>query len=1275
MSAKFSFTPSQDQAIYDAGNNLLVSASAGSGKTRVLVQRMIEKLKAGTGIDEVLIVTFTKAAAAEMRDRIQTALRQELANSQGDSAQQRFYLRQLNQLPVADISTLDAFCLRILQHYYYVIDFDPVFRLLADETENALLRDEVWADVREELYADGEQAPAKDQLLATGTPSLFAQLTENFSGDRGDDGLAELVQRTNTFANATADPEAWLDGLTVPYQLDGDQLTATTFYHDKLQPLLTEQVTQVKADLTSAQQLADQANLTKQSDHLRPLISSLEEILGLVDHGSWNALRAAVNNFSWGKMPTIYQKNKVDFPVYNQLKTTYYDPARKELESLKKSYLVQSEERALTTIKAAGQLVGELARVVKVFRHAYMAEKQRRHVLDFADVEHAALKILTQDTDQSRQVAAQLRQQYAEIMVDEYQDTNGLQEAILTAIAKPAPAGNLFMVGDVKQSIYRFRQADPTLFMDKTDRYTTDPQSGSLIVLAENFRSMKNVDDFTNLIFKQLMDRQLGEIDYTGAAQLKFGATYYPDEVTSTAELLVYLTDEQADAGADDDQEAMNEKFQVDNKHQGEVLVAGQKIQELIAAKTPIYDRDAREVRAMQYKDITLLTPTRTNNLIITDELRRLGIPVVVNDAQSYFKTTEIQIMMALLKVIDNPYQDIPLAAVLRSPIVGLDENQLAALRINQRTGDYYQALLHFQQSYPAQNASDFQQALYEKIGHFLEQLDTFRDIARQNQLVTLIWRIYQDTGFLDYVGGMPAGEQRQANLHALYERAQGYEHSSFKGLFQFVRFVERLQERDDDLAGAPVQSAEDAVSVMTIHGSKGLEFPVVFIMDASRKFNRQDQQGNYVMSGRQGIGIDYLDTDSRVKAPSLQKMVTAQAISRASLAEEMRKLYVALTRAESQVYIVGSHTTKEKALSTWQQAFQSPNLVLNATLREKTTAANYLDWIGMCLVRDAKFKVDDQPVDTALSALAGDPANFSVRFVKAADLGSLTTAQSTTDNWIAANEPQATTDATETPTDIDVDTIHQIMDFSYPHQAATQTTAYQSVSEAKRLFEDPDNATLGEYQPVGNGQRGHRFVTHDFARPAFLQTVRAPLPTEIGTATHLVLQQLDVTVPPTLELIQAVIDRLVADQVLTLAVAQQVRADLILQFFTTPVGEQILAHPDQLHREVPFSLLMPAKSLFQDFKEADSQVLVHGIVDGYLQTSEGITLFDYKTDHVNVDAVEQSTAKIIDRYSGQVNLYAAALQQMTGQPVLAQYLYLLTTGSLVAVPKKTLQV
>ena len=1255
MSSHFQFTPSQDQAIHQEGTDLLVSASAGSGKTRVLVQRVIERLKGGTGIDHILIVTFTKAAAAEMRDRIQTALRQELAATQGNSQRQQFYLRQLNLLPVADISTLDAFCLRVLQRYYYVIDYDPVFRLLADNTESSLLRDEVWTDLREQLYADDQDGQ-------------FARLTENFSGDRNDDGLTELVQRVYTFADAAPDPKAWLAALPQAYQLETDQLTASRFYQTQLQPLLADQFKQIRADLASAQEMAENVGLVKPADHLADLCEAWDQLITELANSQWNDLRDRVQSFKWGRMPPV-GKTDENRPVLDDLKKTYYDPARKQWKTLLETYFLQNETDVRATMQASKELVTELARVVSAYRDAYLQEKFRRHVLDFADVEHAALEILSQDTPDSQHVRDQMRDQYAEIMVDEYQDTNSLQEAILAAIAQPAPTGNRFMVGDVKQSIYRFRQADPTLFMDKADRYATDAQAGRTITLAENFRSMENVDDFTNLVFKQLMNRELGEVAYTGDALLKFGATYYPADVQSTAELLVYLSD---DPTPTDDGEAMDATFQVDDKHQGEVLLTGKKIQELIAAKTPIYDRDAKVTRPIEYRDITLLTPTRTNNLIITDELRRLDIPVVVNDAQNYFKTTEIQIMMALLRIIDNPYQDIPLAAVLRSPIVGLNENELALLRINQRTGDYFQAVLHFQQTYNDHQSSDMQATVYRKISHFLEQLREFRDIAQQNQLVTLIWRIYQETGFLDYVGGMPAGAQRQANLHALYERAQTYEHSSFKGLFQFVRFVERLQERDDDLASANVQTATNAVSVMTIHGSKGLEFPVVFLMDASRQFNRQDQQGNYVLSGKDGIGIDYLNTRTRVKTPSLQKLLTAQAISRASLAEEMRKLYVALTRAEARLYIVGSAKSREQALTTWSQAFQSEDLVLPATMREKSTVANYLDWVGMCLIRTPQAQKQDWQEDhAAISPLAGDPTHFGVTFATAADLAPSEPVATTQMDWL--DQAQAAANQL-TVTPVDDAALQQVMAFQYPHQAATVTTAYQSVSEAKRLFEEPDRALMAESQTTPTGQAGRRYVSHDFARPEFLQTVRAPLPTEIGTATHLVLQQLDVTTLPTVERIQALIDRLVAGKVLTAGVAQRIDPQAILQFYATPVGQAILAHPDQLHREVPFSLLMPAKSLFRDFQERESQVLVHGIVDGYLTTPDGLILFDYKTDHVNSRDQQAGVAKLVDRYAGQVNLYALALQQMTGQPILHQYLYLLEIGKLVAVAPKPLQ-
>ncbi|PWG00562.1 helicase-exonuclease AddAB subunit AddA [Levilactobacillus bambusae] len=1254
--AKFSFTENQDKAIHHSGHNLLVSASAGSGKTRVLVQRVIEKIKAGTSIDQLLIVTFTRAAAKEMRDRIQQALRKELADAEGEPERQQFLLQQLNLLPVADISTLDSFCQRLISRYYYVINRDPVFRLLGDETEQALLQDEVWNDLREQLYT-------KDQ------DGTFSALTANFSDDRSDQGLANLVLQVYDFANANPAPAQWLADLPKRYELDGKSLTTSTFYQAEVLPVLQAQLDQMIHDLTSGYQTAATAGLDTRVDYLNAMTSQLVELRESLGDLSWNDLRDRVTTFDWGKIPTSRKKDEA-YEAEVRVKT-YRDTAKDALNKLGDQYFQFNEGDTVDLMTHAHGLVAKLAEVVSQYIQAYRAEKQRRHVLDFSDLEHDALAIVSGTSDESSQVRQLLTQHYAEIMVDEYQDTNALQEAILTSISQPDP-GNLFMVGDVKQSIYRFRQADPTLFVSKYERYGDGTTHNELVTLPDNFRSMRNVDQFTNLVFTQLMNRDLGEVDYSGDNELVFGATYYPDDLPPVAKLLVYESEDDPDSQPDG--EPVSETGLIDNKVKGEIVMAARQIQQLIADQTLIYDRQLNEKRLIEYRDITLLTPTKANNLTITDLFQKLGIPVAVNNAQSYFKTTEIQTMMALLSVIDNPYQDIPLTAVLRSPIVGLDENELAALRLVNKTGNYYQAVLDFMDQYPkgdltieAQLPSVDWMTLYHKLKRFLGQLHGFKEVAQQNELVALIWKIYQETGFLDYVGGMPAGEQRQANLHALYDRAKAYEQSSFKGLFQFVRFVQKMQGRDKDLAVAETQSATNAVSVMTIHGSKGLEFPVVFLIDASKRFNQQDQRGKYVMTAKQGIGIDYLNPQTRVKAPTLQKQMVTNAIQTASLSEEMRKLYVALTRAEQQIYVVGTHKSQEEALSIWQDADQSDGLVLNATIRAKN--ANYLDWIGLSLYRHPEFSAQFDGVGDSLAELSEDQTSFSVVFKTKQELE----LEAVNDDHMGADWLADLTKKTAAAKfeAVDVDRIDQIMDFKYRHQVATATTAYQSVSEAKRLFDDPDNLELGNYQPGSHGHLGNRYVETDFKRPQFLQTVREPLATEIGSATHLVLQSVDLTVPVTADSLHETVTRLVADQVISAEVADRIDEVGILTFFNSSLGQQLLAHPKDVHREVPFSLLMPAKTLFADFDDATSEILIHGIMDGYLVTKDEVILFDYKTDYVDVTQQEAAVDQIVERYSGQVNLYAAALEQILNRPVTKQGLYLLRTGQLVAVPKQ----
>lgn len=1230
------YTDSQKQVLNTHGTNLLVSASAGSGKTRVLVDRVINMVLAHESLEHLLIVTFTRAAAKEMKDRIETALHKQI--SKANAEEQRYLSRQLAVLPVASISTLDAFCQQIVERYYYLIDLDPVFRILGDQAESALLRESVWQDVREQLYQDD-------------TNDAFKRLVMNFSNDRSDDGLTDVVDQVFNFMGSKPDPKAWLQHLADPYAVKGS-LMRTPIVQEQLMPLIQAQLQQIATELQAAANLAEQAQVKKASDYITTLMDQLAT-LDLTSYG-WNEFRANVAAFNWPHLPSIGKKAD-DYEAYMAIKPSYVahrNNAKKALESIPE-LMPLPEQETVAAMRDSGDLVRTLAEVVDRFATAYHQEKQRRHVWEFSDIEHFALQILQADSPAAEAVRQQLSKDYHEIMVDEYQDTNELQEAIVTTLAHDDP-GNLFMVGDIKQSIYRFRLAEPKLFLDKFNRYRADETAGTEITLAENFRSMKNVDDFTNLIFTQIMDQQLGQISYQGSAKLAYG-DIYPDDLdgvaTDVASLLIYDTAAPSSRG----------KNETPSGDAGQVTLVAQKIQQLIRDKTEIWDRKTSKKRPMTYQDIAILSSSKGSNLEIQDQFGRADIPVQINDAQSYFKTTEVQIMMSLLQVIDNPYQDIPLVAVLRSPIVGLNENELAYLRITDKRDDYYTAVQYFIAHYAKYADNSYAEALRPKIQRFLEQLTTFQTVARQQSLATLIWQIYQTTGFLDYVGGMPAGAQRQANLHALYERAADYERNGFKGLFQFVRFIQRMQRNDQDLAEAKTKATTDAVRVMTIHGSKGLEFPVVFLLNASKQFNMRDLNAKAVLNNQLGIGIDYFDQQNRVTAPTLPKIILKAATKKESLAEEMRKLYVALTRAEQRLYIVGACKDQAKKLEAWSAANQESGLVLNPMLREKTT--NYLDWIGLALMRHPQFDAADHEV---LPALASDETKFDITFYSADDLAEMGPQKNPEAGaqWLANLKRQVETTDYAT---VDVDQIDQVLNFNYGYQAETQTTAYQSVSEMKRLFEDPDVAQLGRYQPTLTVSQGNRYVTREFAQPAFLQTVTAPTPTEIGTATHLVLQKLDLTQPVTTDAIDQLIDTLVTNQVMTAAVGEKIDRENITRLIDSDFGQQLVAHAQADHRETPFSLLLPAHDVFETVQDETAKILIHGIIDGYFIDDQGeVTLFDYKTDYV-ADG-DAGIEKIKDRYAGQLNLYALALSKMLDRPVAHRYLYLLSLGQLVEI-------
>ncbi|USS93268.1 helicase-exonuclease AddAB subunit AddA [Fructilactobacillus ixorae] len=1228
------WTPGQLAAIQnDAAGNMLVSASAGSGKTSVLTQRVMRKIKAGVDVDQLLIVTFTNAAAQEMRERIHDALQTELKHTQ-EQAPKQHLVRQLRKLTTAHIETMDAFCLWLVKRYYYVINLDPDFRILTNTSERTLLQTDVWSEVREELYGNDRD-------------HRFAQLTRNFSNDRSDDGLTDLVLRLYEIANVNQDPDQWLDQLGEFYQVDGS-LTDSHLYRDDLLPDLQNQLEQMLASYRQARQLAQQVGIDKVEQFLAAEQDQIEALAEKLGSSSWDQLRTVFNQQNFKRFPSV-KKNDVDeaqLAGKDQCKHLR-DDVKKQFDDIKDNYFWADEASLQTLNDDAAQLIHKLIEVVHAFAMQYATVKRQRHAYDFTDIEHFAFRILTNQSEAGVSLRTQLQQQFNEIMVDEYQDNNHLQDAILGTIKNPAHP-NLFMVGDVKQSIYRFRLADPQMFMDKYHTYPDPDNPHQLITLPDNFRSVANVDHFTNLIFEQIMDRSFGEVDYTGDAQLQFGAKDYPDDLDTTTEVMLLATDQ------DDQQQTQltNDQLQIE-------LIAN-KIETMMTAGFQIYDRKLGQKRPLQYGDIALLSSTKRNNFEIASIFADHQIPLNSDGAESYFKTAEIQIMLSLLQIIDNPAQDIPLAAVLRSPLVGLDENELAFIRITKKTGNYYQAVLDLQKEYQEQTQTEFGNRVLSKVNQFLEQLTNLRDYATKHSLAELIWEIYNQTGFLDYVGGMPAGKKRQANLHALYQRAEEYERNGFQGLFAFVQFIKRLQKDANDLAEASVDVDPNSVTVKTIHGSKGLEYPVVFVIDVHHQSNQSELKDPFVVDDQLGLGIKYYYPDRHEQVTTLQYVAITNSLKQKAQAEEMRKLYVALTRAKQKLIITGivkgttKQTAEESTLQRWSQAGQSPHLVLNQANR--SSANNFLTWIGMALVRHPQSQafLDD---DLTLPELQADPSEFTVEFVHPTELEAITPATE------SATDVEFTGPATE-PAEI-----NRLLEFQYPFADAAQTTAYQSVSEIKRQFDDPDNIQLGSVADTGHQilQRT-RYQSEQFGQPQFMQTVAKPTPQEVGTATHLVLQKLDVTKPVTEERVEALIKNLVTGQLLTAAVAEQINRQAVVAFYQTDVGQRIRQFPDRLHREVPFSLIIKAQRLFSEFhNDPEQQLLVHGIIDGYLDDpEEGPLLFDYKTSFVNPAHPAASIEQIKEQYTGQVNLYALALQDILHKPVRQKYLYLLANQQLV---------
>ncbi|MEE1131959.1 MAG: helicase-exonuclease AddAB subunit AddA [Caryophanon sp.] len=1206
------WTNEQWQAIYASGQDTLVSAAAGSGKTAVLIQRMIEKV-IGTNsdpidCDELLVVTFTNAAAAEMRQRMAAALEKALKaqmTSELRNEQTIHHLRrQLSLVNKAQISTLHSFCLAIVKQYAYMLDLDPGFRI-ANEGEAALLRDDVLAEVLELAYDEEHSISQLDMY----------RLVDSFTSDRDDQAIEILIEKLYDMSRVQPKPYEWLNNLVKSYELADDMTVDDLYFIDDVKKAI---VLELESAMSYLEEMRELTLLPDgPANYGATLVQDFElmrTLLAVAKSGTWQSLHDAVTNVKWARLASI-KKDEAGDPQLQERAKAKRDKAKKVVTTLASTYFMRQPATLVNEVRRMAPIIATLVQLTKDYSERYKEVKRKRALVDFSDLEHYALQILTQpDSLEPSVVALDLQQKFKEVLVDEYQDVNLLQETILQLVKRGgASDGNMFMVGDLKQSIYRFRLAEPRLFLGKYDDYKQG-DSGLKIDLNANFRSRKEVLHGTNYLFEQLMTSAVGELNYDDDASLKYSGGY--DDVLQPQPIEFAIVTQLEDEQDGDEDELTQAQF--------EARYIIREIQRMMEAGVTVKGKDGKQ-RKLEYRDIVILMRSMTWSSEFAEEFKQANVPLYTELSKGYFEALEVMIMLNTLKVVDNPYQDIALASVLRAPFVGLTENELATIRISDKKVPFYEALHAFVRD----GRSGIAQRTAEKLQRFLQLLQKWRDSSKRQSLADLIWLIYEDTYYYEMVGAMHNGKQRQANLRVLHDRALAYEKTAFRGLFRFLRFIDRMKTRGDDLGTARSVSAEEnVVRIMTIHASKGLEFPIVFAAGMGRGFNKMDFNNPYVFDQKYGIGVKAIDPEHRITYTSLPFLAIKEKKLLEMRAEEMRILYVAMTRPKEKLYLVGSVKDADKAVTSWrEQQHVAAGEPLPNALRAK--ANSYLDWLGPAIARHDDFE----------ASLEGEEvAQWHVTIVDAVDLTALQSA--------ITKEQLQNKDTLDTNY---IDEVTRRFSATYEQQAATQTRSKTSVSELKRLqqlqlLEEPE--LFVEAAPMQQKEA---------PRPQFMQE-QALTAAEIGTAFHAAMQHVPQQGFASTEAIAAFIKSLVTREILTASEASVLQPVHFEQFFTSAIGQQFQS-ARRLWRELPFTMLV------KDDDTTDGQI-IQGIIDCVIEQQDGtLILLDYKTDRIAKSKLQQELTR---RYEIQLATYAQALENITKATVAQKIIYAVQHGETV---------
>lgn len=1155
-------TPYQELAAESRGGARLVSAAAGSGKTKVLVERLMRYVDRGANIDDFLVITYTRAAAGELRSRILSALGERIAQ---DPINRRLR-RQTELCCRASIGTIDSLCGRFLRENTHLAGISPDYRVIEPDRA-AEVRANVLDRLLEKLYDRLDDDPGAKALV------------DSFGAGRNDDKLAALILRLHDAVQSHPAPAAWLDrqrsSLAVPEGTDAGETVWGQY-------LLSR--TAQQAEYWASRMDALRAELAQPGREA--LAKAYADSLDVTAEGLRNMARAAAIGWEAARSACAVEFPRIgvykgEDPLAQSVKAARTD-CKKACDKWKHTF-ADSSDTLLHELAETAPAIDALLSLTLELDRAYAAEKRRQGLCDFSDQEHMMLRLLE---DSSNGLAASLSARYTEVLVDEYQDVNACQDALFQRLSDNSR--KLFMVGDVKQSIYRFRLADPSIFLEKYESWDdltpeSSPEMPGRILLRENFRSRREVLDGANHVFQNIMSRSLGELCYDDAAALRPGRELPPGGGAPTE--LVILTP--PDAGGEEDRP---------DKTVLEAEYIAARIRQMVDSRTPVTEGEG--LRPCTYGDFAILMRSyKTAAPRYRAALAVRGIPSVSQQGGGFYRSTEITALLSLLAVIDNPRQDVPLIAVLRSPLFGFTADELSAVRATDKTADFYTALCRRAET-------------DEKCAAFLVTLESYRALAPDLSVEALLARICDDTSLFALLAAMPDGAARRENVHRLADFARQFEQEGYRGLFRFVRWMKQLEERGDEPRTGSMES-RDAVQIISIHHSKGLEYPIVFLAGTSRRFNKIDSAATVLVHPKLGVGGKVVDTKRGVVYPSLAWRAISAKLEEETLSEEMRVLYVAMTRPKDRLIITALWPDAEKTLAKLREGLTAP-----IAPQLLSTDASPSHWLARAAL------LPDSPI-TLQTVRAGEDA------VSAAE---------------TAEEPAVPGSDTGAA-------LEEALDWEYPYRWAQELPSKITASALEGSDTDPDAQSIA---PEAQRRR-------IFRRPVF-GAKDAPLTgTARGIAVHTVLQFIDYSRVSTPEQVRGEIERLKNAEHITPAQAAAVEPERICALFASPIGQRIL-HADEVWRELRFSLLTGAETVFD--APPGEEVLLQGVADCCIREGEALTVVDYKTDYVTAETLAERAAE----YAPQIRAYAAALTRLLEMPVQEGILFFLRTGQSVSI-------